>query len=318
MYRQAVANNILLETYPFPSELGMEAYLMDNPRILSFSENKNTDFPRIIDCEIPLKECKESGNRRIDILVQYDKHTFDIVELKKHAIDYKALRQLCDYLCEKEQIIKGLRNLDIITDDIEDSQVKFIGVLAGSRLDAGLENELPLTKGIKENQFSRFPGEEYPPEKREKLKNIPIHAITMNRFRNSATNEIFVLADTYIKEKAEGKDYTKYRFDGNIYNKSKLVHSVVKKYITQQPSLPTIRELENVFPYSLQGTPSFGVFKPIDIALKKGNVYYYIKDDQQIPLADGIIATCKQWRVDNIIRFIEQAEKLGYEISEVE
>lgn len=318
MYRQTVANNILLEPYPFPSELGMEAYLMDNPCILGFSENKNTDFPRILDCEITLKECKESGNGRIDILVQYDKYTFGIVELKKHTLDYKALRQLCDYLCEKEQIIKGLRNIDIITDEIEDVQVKFVGVLAGTRLDVGLEKELPLMKGVKENQFSHFPGEEYPPEKREKLKNIPIHAITMNRFRNSRTNEIFVLADTYIKEKAESKDYTKYRFDGNIYNKSKLVHSVVKKYVTQQPSLPTISELENVFSYSLQGSSSYGVFKPIDIALEKGNVYYYIKDDQQITLTDGIIATCKQWRVDNIGRFIKQAEKLGYEISEVE
>ena len=318
MFKQAVVNNILLEAYPFPSELGMEAYLMDNPCILGFMENKTLDFPKVIDCEISLKNCKASGNGRIDILIQYDKRTFGIVELKKHIIDYKALRQLCDYLCEKEQIIEGLRNIDVITDDLENSQIKFIGVLVGSKLDANIENELPLPKGIKDNLLSLLPGEKYLPEKQEKLKNIPIHAITLNRFKNSITSEIFVLADSYIKEKSDGKDYTKYRFNGNIYNKSKLVHSVVKEYISRHPIPLTTSKLQDIFPYTIQGTPSFGVFKPIDYALKKGNVYYYIKDDQQLKLADGIIATCKQWRVDNIGRFIEKARELGFEITDIE
>lgn len=42
MYKQASSNNITLDPYPFPSELGMEAYLMDNPSILKLDDRKSS------------------------------------------------------------------------------------------------------------------------------------------------------------------------------------------------------------------------------------------------------------------------------------
>ena len=40
--KQASSNNITLDPYPFPSELGMEAYLMDNPSILKLDDRKSS------------------------------------------------------------------------------------------------------------------------------------------------------------------------------------------------------------------------------------------------------------------------------------
>lgn len=131
LFKQLVVNNITLEEAPFPSELGMEAFLMDNPRVLAFGDEPE-GYPKVIDCEISLSRKTEiqSGTEssktdrchsRLDMLVQYSEFTFAVLELKKGDVDDNALKQLRDYLTPERrkeiiEIIKEGKELEYLSD----------------------------------------------------------------------------------------------------------------------------------------------------------------------------------------------------------
>ena len=145
MYKQASSNNVTLEPYPFPSELGMEAYLMDNPSILKLDDHKYGK-PQIIECEMSIGKCTNRKTRgRIDMVVRYGENLFGILELKKHALDKDALFQLCDYLSEREKIVEAINQSDAVEVDLDPEHVKFVGVLVGGYIDDELRKELPIT-----------------------------------------------------------------------------------------------------------------------------------------------------------------------------
>lgn len=120
---------------------------------------------------------------------------------------------------------------------------------------------------------------------------------------------------------ASMKDYTKYIFNNVRCGKGKLVLAVVKQYVDDNKNI-TFSELENKFPKTLQG--SLGVFAKIDDI--EDNSRYYVKNQDQIQLADGtVIAVCNQWgatksynKESNIDRFLDNAKKLGYTIRDAE
>ena len=120
---------------------------------------------------------------------------------------------------------------------------------------------------------------------------------------------------------ASMKDYTKYIFNNVRCGKEKLVLAVVKQYVDDNKNI-TFSELENKFPKTLQG--SLDVFAKIDDI--EDNSRYYVKNQDQIQLADGtVIAVCNQWgatksynKESNIDRFLDNAKKLGYTIRDAE
>ena len=145
MYKQASSNNITLDSYPFPSELGMEAYLMDNPSILKLDDRKYGE-PQIIECEMSIGKCTNRKTRgRIDMVVRYGEDLFGILELKKHALDKDTLFQLCDYLAEREKIVEAINQSDAVEVDLDPENVKFVGVLVGGYIDDELRKEMPIT-----------------------------------------------------------------------------------------------------------------------------------------------------------------------------
>ena len=153
MYKQASSNNITLDPYPFPSELGMEAYLMDNPSILKLDDRKYGK-PQIIECEMSIGKCTNRKTRgRIDMVVRYDEDLFGILELKKHALDKDTLFQLCDYLAEREKIVEAINQSDAVEVDLDPENVKFVGVLVGGYIDDELRKEMPITD-LKNNRTS--------------------------------------------------------------------------------------------------------------------------------------------------------------------
>lgn len=113
------------------------------------------------------------------------------------------------------------------------------------------------------------------------------------------------------------KDFSKYRFDGQIYGKSRLVLAVVKQYVADY-NPHTFEELRQAFPDELQG--SFAVVCLVEDVPDKyrgiGGVKRYF--DEIIRLASGErVLVSTQWGA-NIERFIEQAMfVLGYEIYKV-
>ena len=126
------------------------------------------------------------------------------------------------------------------------------------------------------------------------------------------------------RETSQGKDFSKYLFEGKTYGKSRLVLAVVQKYVEDHHPT-TFEEIEKAFPSSLQG--SLGVVKRIeDVSDKykgegKGNVKrYFIKEDETIRLSSGEqVIVCTQWGASNTKEFVKNAvNKLGYEIRKIE
>lgn len=309
MYKQASSNNITLDPYPFPSELGMEAYLMDNPSILKLDDRKYGK-PQIIECEMSIGKCTNRKTRgRIDMVVRYGEDLFGILELKKHALDTDTLFQLCDYLAEREKIVEAINQRDAVEVDLDPENVKFVGVLVGGYIDDELRKEMPITD-LKNNNLLK----EHPRQQTIQGYTDQISAITLERFRNPHTCEIVVLSTPIVKTSV--KDTTKYQIDGEgRYGKAKLVHEIVKRYVKQHPEA-SIDRLEKIFP-----TPrlirTLGVFAEAQVAKKRADRYYADRK-MLIALGDGVkIATCNQWAKESIDEFIANVEKqkLGFEIA---
>lgn len=288
IYRQLTANNINVNEYKFKKELAMEAYLLENEDILTL-DDENFSNVEVIDAEIALKKGRRDRDGRIDILAKYGGEYLSIIELKKEEINENSLTQLQDYLNQKEQILD-------IGDDYwnEDYQPKWIGVLVGESINPLLQNKLQN-------------GYEY--------NGIPIAGMTIKRYR-SDRNEIFVISDTFFKFNYSSKDYSKFIFNGEEFNKGRLVNEVVRFFVEQNPDI-TYRKLKTYYPDEIQGS-KFGVFdltsNAEDIYNRWGHKRHYIKPNELIHLEDEIISTCTQWNPNNISKFIEKSKELGFEI----
>jgi hypothetical protein len=287
IFKQVTANNIELAPYPFKKELAMEAYLIENEEILAL-DNDNFTEVAVLDEEIALKKGRRDRDGRIDILTSYGAEYLSIIELKLNQINEETLNQLESYLDQRYQILEIGKYWE------EEVKPKWIGVVVGTSISAELQEKL-------NNGYT--------------YKDIPIAGIVLNRYR-SLDNNIFVVSDTYFSYKYSEKDYSKFTYKNNVYNKARLVNEIVREFVDLNPTT-TFSKLKEVFPKQIQG--SFGVFDKLsraeEIYSNWGHKRHYIKPTETINLGDGeIIATCNQWNPHNIASFIENAKKLGYEI----
>lgn len=291
VFKHLTANNIQLESMPFQKELSMEAYLIENEGVLAL-DNEILSSVEIIETELTLKQGRKSKktDRRIDILVTYSEELIGIIELKLGELTQVHVDQLKDYLEQREQIIEDYS--DLLNPELVE-RPKWIGVLVGSSIDRELE------KKITNGDLS--------------LHNIPVAALTIKRYRGS-DGLIYVVTDTYFS-KLSTKDYTKYKFNGKLFGKGRLVLTVVRKFAEDNPNI-TYSELMKVFPEKTQGT--MGVFalksKAEEIFASTSKKRHFINPDDIIQLKDAAIAVCTQWGVSNIDNFITVAKQDGYDI----
>ena len=110
--------------------------------------------------------------------------------------------------------------------------------------------------------------------------------------------------------KAGNRDYSSYRFDGQVYGKGRLVLAVVKRHVEQHPGI-SFATLKQAF-----SDQRLTVFAPLseaqEIAERTGRRRHFL--DEAVVLSDGEIAVSTQWGVGNIGIFIELAEQLGHSI----
>lgn len=335
-YKQLVANNLVMEESPFPSELSMEAFLIDNPQVLAFGtkdkKKSKDDFetPKIIGCEISFKKGEDDtdarkfrgtkksddNHSRLDILVQYGKYEFAVLELKNIKVSKKALYQLSCYLTaeRRREIIEYVCKL---YDDDEDYKYlgdadeldkvlnSFTGILVGPS----------LTDDVEQVVLSGDKGDEWPSGVKQ------LKAITVNRFRNDR-GDLFVFATKYEPQKKSGNTTAKYSFNGESgLGMGQLVMKVVEYYVKSVDPNVTVEGLKSVFPDKLQG--GFGVFRELAAAQAKNNElndkgtkYTRYNTAHPIVLADGTqVAITNQWYGEqstqkNISKFIEAANSL--------
>ena len=295
IYRHISANQSLLEPYPFFSEISMEAYLCENPNILTLDQYNYTQ-PLILEYELALKEGRGAdSNGRIDILAQYaENETLAVIELKKGVLTEDHLNQLQDYLRAKNQLLEKFPKIG----NTHDADQSWIGVLVGSHIAPSLQTLLESGSGYK------FDG-------------IPIAALTLQRYRETRTNEIFVIADVIFKQSA--RDTSKYYFKNEFYGKGRLVLEVIKDFVDRNKAIGYSALLE-AFPKELQGT--YGAFDVLSSLERNGEgaglerSRYFQKADEVIRIAENLeIVVCSQWGKGNIERFIERARELGFDIN---
>jgi len=282
IFRQITANNIQLKDYPFLKELAMEAYLMENGDVLKL-DNENFSDVEILDAEIALKQGRKTSNRdgRIDILAKYGIDYLSIIELKTNEINEQTLAQIEDYLNQRNQILEKYPEYWE-----EENEPKWIGVLVGNSISPELQRL--LLDGYKtESQ-------------------IPIAALVVKRYR-AENSDVYVVTDTYFKYNYSKRDYSKFKFRNQEYNKPRLVNSVIRTYVAENPNI-TYSELEKVFPQKVQMRVT-GIFatkeKANEVYDRTGHKRYYTKSEEYIKLADCTISTTTQWGIKNITNFIE-------------
>lgn len=284
--RHITANHQKLISFPFPRELSMESYLVENSSILALGHDANDDFSEVsIVCEeLTLKEGRGLGDGRIDLLISYGNNYAGVVELKKGEINETHLTQLEDYLSpsNKNQLLQQFPEEDR-------TKMRWIGILVGT----SIENELQqkISDGI------LIGGD------------IPVAALTLDRFKSD--KEIFVATDVFFR--INGKDWTKYLFKGEKFGKGKLVLEVVQNYVSENPNTK-FSELKRVFPDQLQGA-GLGVFDTLEKAEEIFDRWkykrYFTNPDQIITLVDETkIAVCSQWGKGNIDPLISHAQKV--------
>ncbi|WP_151901384.1 hypothetical protein [Sulfurimonas hydrogeniphila] len=108
------------------------------------------------------------------------------------------------------------------------------------------------------------------------------------------------------------KDYTNYKFQGEIYNKRKLVLAVMKKYFEDN----TPNDIEDF----RKNFSNQRLFAPLQDAIEKANKHgqprHFLKDGEPVTIGNEEYAISNQWGVGNIEDFVNDMRKLGYQIDE--
>ena len=120
-------------------------------------------------------------------------------------------------------------------------------------------------------------------------------------------------SDKAIKGK---RDTSKYTFNGEAFAKGRLVHAVVKDYVSKNTDI-TFDELKKAFPNEWQAggakSGNRAVFARLTDAKKifedKGYIRHYFKEGETIQLSDEVIAVSNQWGIGNIGDFVDGSNK---------
>lgn len=110
-----------------------------------------------------------------------------------------------------------------------------------------------------------------------------------------------------------GRDLTKYKFNGNEYNKGRLAWAVVAQYAKEKKA--SLKMALEIFKDEL--IPPYGAIKPIKEAkqMSKERQRFFIKPEEEIKLRDAVIGVSNQWTKERIEALISIAKKqLGYTI----
>lgn len=288
LHKHISTNNVSLESFPFKRELSMEAYLIENPTVLSMQSDGFEDV-EILDYELSLQSggVYENKDGRIDILAKYGAEYLAVVELKIGELTETHLNQLLNYLEQKEQI-----ELKCTWDTTVSPKPKWIGIMIGTTIHPSLMEKIRETWVNSE---------------------IPIAALTINRFKGKDGN-VYVITDTYFIKKLHNRDFTKYLFNGKKFGKSKLVLAVISDFVEKNQSIK-LSQLKEKFPAHLQGSEVFTTFEEANSKANNNNKRNFIKPDELITLGDdSTIAISTQWGINNINRFIDHCKSMDIEL----
>lgn len=290
--RQVTINDEKLKKFPFRRELSMQAYLMENEEILNLDMDAYSDV-QIYDEEIPLKNAgKKSSDGRLDMVAFYGDEHIAIIELKKNEVNEDSLQQLEGYLSQRNELLGNIHE----NGGLDNNMPNWIGILIGDSISKHLADK--ISNGyLFENE-------------------IPIAALTIERYRGNGNT--YVITDTYFKNTSKSKDYTRYKFLGQTYNKRRLVLAVIKHFV-EVNNIATISEINKTFNMNGKCKPVVASFdEAMKIDSETGHARHFLKADEVIQLSDidkTLIAVNSQWGTGNIGLFLKRARENNFKIN---
>jgi hypothetical protein len=144
------------------------------------------------------------------------------------------------------------------------------------------------------------------------------HAFGFNQTPLSVIENALNSLEKYKADiEAERKEFvspTKYLFNNEILDKSRLVLKVVTDYVNKQEEPINLYQLSQSFPNELQGEIGLAN-KFYDVAKKYdglSNKHHFVSEQDLLDLQDGQVAISSEWGVSNIQAFIKRARELDY------
>lgn len=134
--------------------------------------------------------------------------------------------------------------------------------------------------------------------------------------KKEKTSSEVIPKETFVEERPQQRDKTRYMFNGNVYLKNRLVLAIIKDYVSKNQAI-TCKELKTVFDKSLQGSIGVVEYESIAKQRKDYQIRFFEKEDEILRLPDGNMLVCSQWGILNISNFIKRAERLGYEVEQI-
>jgi hypothetical protein len=117
--------------------------------------------------------------------------------------------------------------------------------------------------------------------------------------------------------KTTGRNKDKYKLDGELYGKGRIVQAIVRKYVAENPKV-TYKQLKEVFPDELLNR--FGIFQDETTAnsLSGSRPRYFMSEEKGdgIKLGDRkVVFTSSQFTATNLLPLMAVAKKLGMKIA---
>jgi len=122
-----------------------------------------------------------------------------------------------------------------------------------------------------------------------------------------------------VEERREARrthrDYSKYMFQGEEYNKRKLVLAVIQDWLKKN-NPNSIDELTTAFPQDIRTGRVFVELSIAEEIYQRQSIYrHFTNSDEIIEFSNGEkYVISNQWGTGNLPTFINHAQKLGYEI----
>lgn len=115
------------------------------------------------------------------------------------------------------------------------------------------------------------------------------------------------------------KDYTQYRFRNNLYNKRKLVLSIISTWINENRP-KDISSLITAFPQEIHSGGLFVRYEEANDTYRRQGIHrHFLSENEIIKFKNNeIYAVSNQWGKGNIEKLINRARELGFEIEEKE
>jgi hypothetical protein len=131
--------------------------------------------------------------------------------------------------------------------------------------------------------------------------------------------QIKIKQQSEVRREAQksSKDYTRYIFQGDGYNKRKLVLAVIQHWIAKnKPN--NLTALLIAFPQEIRSGEMFVPVHDAQLIYSRQGIYrHFLGENEIIDFPDSTqYAISNQWGKGNIEKFINQAKKVGFEIEE--